>query len=51
MNAIRSAIWTITVAIYIIISFTTGAWHLTWVIFLVAAAVQAVINAGFTMKK
>ena len=51
MQAIRTALWTITVAVYIVISFTTGAWHLTWVIFLVAAAVQAVINAGFTMKK
>ena len=51
MSAIRTALWTITVAIYMIVSFTTGMWHLTWVIFLLAVAVQAILNAAFAAKK
>jgi hypothetical protein len=50
-KAIGTALWTITVAIYIIVSFTTGFWHMTWLIFLVAVAVQAIINAAFAFKK
>lgn len=50
-KAIGSALWTITVVIYIIVSFTTGYWHMTWLIFLVAVAVQAIINAAFAFKK
>ena len=51
MSAIRTALWTITVAVYMIVSFATGAWHLTWLIFLLAVAVNAIINAAFTVKK
>ena len=44
MKAISSAMWSIVVALYFIISFTTGAWHITWVIFLIAAAAQSLIK-------
>lgn len=50
-RAIHSALWTITVAVYFIISFTTQAWHMSWIIFLIAAAVQAVLNAVLALKK
>jgi hypothetical protein len=50
-NAIGSALWTLAVAVYLIVSFTTAAWHLSWIVFLVAAAIQAVINAAFAFKK
>ena len=42
---IRGMIWAIAVALYFIISFSTMAWHLTWVIFPLAAAVQGLIKA------
>ena len=51
MSAIRTALWTIAVAVYMIVSFSTGAWHLTWLIFLLAVAVNAIINAAFAVKK
>ncbi len=51
IKAISTALWTLTVAIYIIVSFLTGAWYLTWVIFLVVSAIQAIINAVLTAKK
>lgn len=50
-NAVGSALWTIAVAVYLIVSFTSQAWHLTWIVFLIAAAIQAVINAAFTFRK
>ncbi|SHH64297.1 hypothetical protein SAMN02745823_00593 [Sporobacter termitidis DSM 10068] len=50
-NAIHTALWTITIAIYFIVSFSTGAWHLSWIIFLVTVAIQAIINAAFAFKK
>ncbi len=49
-KSIRSAIWSVTTALYIIISFMTMAWHVTWVIFLIAGAVINVIKAYYDMK-
>ena len=46
-----SAIFSITVVLYIIISFTTGAWHITWVIFLISTAIQNIIKACFDLKR
>jgi len=47
MRAISSAVWSVTVALYFIISFSTGAWHISWVIFLIAGAAQSLIAAFF----
>lgn len=44
-KAISSAIWSVTLAVYFIISFITMAWYITWVIFLIAAAVNSVLKA------
>jgi len=49
-KSLRSAIWSVTTALYIIISFMTMAWHVTWVIFLIAGAVINVIKAYYDMK-
>jgi len=50
-RAISSALWAILVALYIIVSFMTNAWHITWIMFLLGAAVEAIINIFFTIKK
>jgi hypothetical protein len=50
-SAVSAALWAIAAATYFIVSFLTGYWHMTWLIFLVAVAVQAIINAAFTLKK
>jgi len=50
-RAISSALWAILVALYFIISFGTGAWHISWIIFLIGAAIEAIINIFFTIKK
>jgi len=50
-KAISSALWAVVVVIYILTSFWTGMWHITWVIFLIAAAAEAIINIFFGTKK
>lgn len=50
-NSITSAVWSLIVAIYFIVSFTTGAWHISWVIFIIGGAVQSIISIAFTVKK
>ncbi len=42
-------LWAITVCAYLGISFYTGAWHLTWLIFLIATAVENIIEAIFEL--
>ncbi|MCL2663202.1 MAG: permease prefix domain 1-containing protein [Oscillospiraceae bacterium] len=50
-KAISSALWSITVALYLIISFVTFAWYITWIIFIIAAAIESLINVFYTVKK
>lgn len=48
---ISSSLWSITVAIYIAVSFYTGAWHYTWIIFLVSAAIDKIIKLCVELKE
>ena len=50
-SAISSALWTVIVVIYFIVSFTTGAWYITWIIFIVGAAIESFINIFFNINK
>lgn len=51
LGAVSSALWAITVVIYFLISFSTMDWHITWIIFLIAGAVNAVIKAVFDLRQ
>lgn len=50
LRAISSAVWALIVVVYIIISFWTMAWHVTWVIFLIGVAIEGIIKAIFEMR-
>jgi MFS superfamily sulfate permease-like transporter len=50
-RAISSALWSVLVVLYFIVSFWTFAWHLTWIIFIIGGAIEAIINILFTLKK
>lgn len=50
LSAISSAVWSLATVVYIIVSFLTGAWHITWVIFLIATAITSIIKAIFDLK-
>ena len=49
-RAMSSALWTILVALYFILSFITDGWAFTWILFLLGAAAEAIINIFFTLK-
>jgi len=50
-KAISSALWSIILAVYFIVSFMTGAWFITWIIFIIGAALESLMNIFFNLKK
>jgi len=50
-RAISTALWSVILAVYFIVSFWTFAWHVTWIIFILGAAIEAIINIFFSIKK
>lgn len=44
-KSVSSLIWAVGLAVYLIVSFLTGAWHITWVIFPILGAVNALACA------
>ncbi len=50
IGSVSGAIWALTVAFYFVVSFSTGAWHISWIIFLIAFAVNMIIKALFDLK-
>lgn len=44
-SAIEGIFWPIVVAAYLAVSFTSGRWDISWIIFLVAAALSGCIDA------
>ena len=50
-KAITSAVWSLGLVTYFLVSFFTGAWHLTWLIFLVIGAVNGIIKAVFDLQR
>ena len=51
VDAIVGSFWLIAVCVYIVVSFMTGAWHITWIIFLIAAAIASMIRGLFMLKQ
>lgn len=50
-KAIKTAIHSITLAIYLIVSFVTMQWHITWIIWLISGAVVSIVRAFFDFKR
>lgn len=48
-KAISSILWTLTVIIYLLISFVFGIWYISWIIFLIAALVENIITLMFKL--
>lgn len=49
-GALSSVLWTFCTIVYFLLSFFTGAWQITWVIFLVAACLQGAVTLLFLLK-
>ncbi len=50
-KGINGLIWAIGLAAYFIVSLSTGAWCITWIIFPIVAAVQGLVKAIFDLKE
>lgn len=50
-SSINSMMWALGLAIYFILSFATGAWYITWLVFLIIGAVQGLVNAIMDYKE
>lgn len=50
-KSIDSLIGTVTVVLYFVISLATGAWGITWVIFLISGAVKGLVSAILDLKE
>ena len=50
-EAIVGSFWLIAVCVYFVVSFMTSAWHITWIIFLIAAALSSLIKGLFMLKQ
>lgn len=51
MSAVNGAVWALTLTLYFVISFLTGAWYISWLIFIIGGAVSNIIKAVFDLKK
>lgn len=51
VGAVSTIIWTLTLMLYFIISFATGAWYVTWVIFFMAGCAEAIAVLVINAKK
>lgn len=50
-SSISTIIWTTVVILYFIFSFTTGAWHISWVIFLMGGCVKAICSLIYSLRQ
>lgn len=49
-NSVYVIIWMITLVLYFVISFTTMAWYITWVMFLIGVCAQAIATLLFQLR-
>ena len=50
-KSIGSLVWAIGLAIYFILSFATGAWYITWILFPIIGCVGGLIDAIIDLKE
>ena len=50
-KSISSFVWAIGLAVYFILSFATGAWYITWIIFPILGCTEGLIKAIVDLKE
>lgn len=50
-KSISTVLWCLITTIYLLVSFIYGIWHISWVIFIIGSAIEAIINAIFVIKE
>ena len=49
LRAISAVMWPITIIVYLGVSFLSGAWHITWMIFLISTAIEGIVESIFEL--
>lgn len=49
-NSFNSALWSIIVAVYLIVSFVFRIWAYSWIIFIIGAAIQNIVRGVMQMR-
>lgn len=49
-HELSGILWTLVVIAYFIVSFLFGGWEITWIIFLIGAAVQQILRACYRLR-
>lgn len=50
-KAINAIIWCIITAIYLLLSFISMAWHITWIIFIIGAIITEIVRLMFLLRE
>lgn len=50
-KAIKKTISTVGLVVYFVVSFATGAWYITWLIFPIIAAIEGIVSACVDLKE
>lgn len=50
LKLVESIFWPLVLAAYFLLSFGTGKWGITWIIFLIAPAIDGIIRAVFALS-
>lgn len=50
-GAVSSLVWTLILIAYFVISFTTGAWAYTWLLFIIGGCIESIVSLAFSMKR
>ena len=51
LNAFKGAYWSIVVGIYLFVSFLFGIWSFSWILFIMAAAVENIIKGVVALRR
>lgn len=49
-GSVSTIVWMIVLVLYFLVSFTTMAWHITWIMFLIGVCAQAIVNLLFELN-
>ncbi len=50
-KSLGSILWAVGIALYLMVSFATGAWYITWVIFLIVPTLHGLIRAILDLRE
>lgn len=50
LKAVKSCVWAVATVTYFAISFLSGAWYITWLVFPITGAITNIIEACFDLK-